>query len=440
VNLFHGFQPFQYSAFTLVPRNFRMATYNEDLLLPNGQVTHFTLEGDEQIFNGDESLRIQAAPNSTVFNTLPNSFNPEGEEFNSTVTYPLYALGPVRPPLASPYYEFDSTAGLNSDGYNIFRPGADAQAAGRVGRRIGETWGVDVDTHYIGHTTLQNFALPGQEAERITTRYSSGQDMVILVSEVISVTNFPIADLEVFINQSGNFKVGGTGAYQIEVRNNGNGIGADGQATGEIKVAVRLPEGFSFASSAAVGGTGWSCDVALSPGAFTCTYDIAATHSGGELPQGASLPLITANVQLAAPSASPFPLLNNERKIVARLLHSGGSCDATTIGFIPNPENCVRSPQFDNRNDLQGGILDINNLVDKSENNNNVHSINTNVKGIETNLRIVKTVIDGLETNQPGQYLLTVTNLGPDATTFPITVTDEQPTGVTFTGVSNAAG
>src|SRR5690606_3060285 len=94
INLFHGFQPFQYSSFTLVPRNFRMATYKENLLLPNGQVTHITVEGDEQLSNGNESLAIQIEPDSIIFEPLFTSFNPENGEFNSTVTRPLYWLGP----------------------------------------------------------------------------------------------------------------------------------------------------------------------------------------------------------------------------------------------------------------------------------------------------------------------------------------------------------
>lgn len=445
INLFHGFQPFQYSAFTLVPRNFRMATIDENLLLPNGQVTHITVESDEQLSTGNESLAIQTAPNSLTFDPLFTSLNPVNGEFNSTITRPIYWLGP------SGYYEFVGEwdtprdppwtlppvapdQGVNGDGYEIDFPGADVVEAGRTGNRIGESWGFDIDSHYLGHTLLQNFAQVGQEAERITTRYRAGQDVVILLSEVISVTNFPIADIEVFISQSGTFKVNGTGSYQLDVTNNGNGTNIGGGADGIITVAMRLPSGMTFSAGGDVSGTGWTCSVQLSPGAFTCEYNIASTYSGGELPPGGNLPPITANVQVG--NAVAFPLQSNPIKASVRMLHHGGSCDATSIGFVPDPAGCDRSPQFDNVNDTQGNTIDANTLVDKSASNNNVHSVTTTVTGITTNLRMQKVVSGTLETDLNGQYLLTVTNLGPDATTAPFTISDSQPAGVTFTGAT----
>ncbi|MDO9520457.1 MAG: DUF11 domain-containing protein [Pseudohongiella sp.] len=445
INLFHGFQPFQYSAFTLVPRNFRMATFDPNLLLPNGQVTHVTLEGDEQLATGNESLAIQLEPDSFLFEPLYTSFNPENGEFNSTITRPLYWLGP------SGYIEFVGEwdtprdppwtvppvapgQGLNGDGYEITLPGVNAVQAGRNGNRIGESWGFDIDTHYLSHTLLESFAQEGQEAERITTRYRSGQDMVILLSEVISITNFPIADLEVFISQSGTFKVNGTGSYIIDVKNNGNGTSIGGQATGIVTVAMRLPSGMTFLNAADVSGTGWVCNVELDPGALTCEYNIAATHAGAQLQPGNNLPPITANVKIASPII--FTQQSNTRKASVRMLHNGGSCEVTPIGFIPDPRECNRSPQFDNVNDTQGDTIDIDSLVDKSSSNNNVHSITTTVTGITTNLRMQKAVSGSLETGQTGQYLLTVTNLGPDATTAPFTISDSQPPGVEFTGAA----
>lgn len=445
INLFHGFQPFQYSSFTLVPRNFRMATYDENLLLPNGQVTHVTIESDEQLATGNESLAIQTAPNALTFEPLFTSFNPENGEFNSTITRPLYWLGPSGyiefvgewdtprdPPWTLPPVAPDQ--GLNGDGYEIDFPGPDAVEAGRTGNRIGASWGFDIDTHYLSHTLLENFAQPNAEAERITTRYRAGQDMVILMSEVISITNFPIADLEVFISQSGTFKVNGTGSYQIDVTNNGNGSNIGGEATGIVTVAMRMPTGMTFANAGDVSGTGWSCSVTLSPGAFTCNYNIATTYLGGELPPGDNLPPITVNVQLGGPAQ--FPLQSNTAKATVRMLHHGGSCDVTADGFIPDPTNCNRAPQFDNVNDTQGDTIDIDTLVDKSASNNNVHSVTTTVTGILTNLRLEKEVADTLETDQPAQYLLTVTNLGPDATTVAFTLSDSQPAGVEFTAAA----
>ena len=456
VNLFHGFQPFQYGAFTLTPRNFRMATYTPQFNLPNGQVTHFTLEGDEQLFTGDESLKIQSAPGAATFTEIPNSYNPAGLEFNATITRPIYELRTL--PVIGNTFVFDpagvnvanytpptsTSGGDNGDGYQIDFPGEDAALLNRNGNRIGASWGVDIDTHYLSSQLLQPFALAPNEAERITTRYSSGQDLVILVNEVISVTNYPLADIEVFISQSGAFKVNGTGSYQITLTNNGNGPTTAGgsAATGQVLVAMTLPAGMTFANVNSVSGTGWTCqvntgtvinvDVVTQPGAFTCEYTGAAPFDAKT-----SLPVITANVVVGG--VSNFPLQNNSATAVARVLHSGGNCPAATIGTLPDQDNCTRAPQFDNRNDLQGGAIDINSLVQKTSNNNNVDQVVTNVQGRLTNLRIQKALLGNLEEDSTAaQYVLTVTNLGPDATSQTITVIDPQPAGLLFAAASGA--
>ncbi|OFE12889.1 hypothetical protein PHACT_06830 [Pseudohongiella acticola] len=444
VNLFHGFQPFQWASFTLVPRNFRMATYDEDRYLPNGQVTHFTLEGDETLNNGDESLGIQDAPDSVVFNNMSqehtNSYNPINNEFNGTITRPIFELydNGVDPPFYSWIGKNEPpgiiTNSQNDDGYEIDFPGPDAQLSGRSGDRIGSSYGVDIDTHYLGNETLFDFSQPNNEAERITTRYSSGQDLVMLVSEIISVTNFPIADIEVFLSQSGDFKVNGDGSYQITVTNNGNGTSTGGDATGVVTVAMQLPAGMTFANAGQVVGTGWSCNVTLAPsdGAFTCTYDIGNVTP---LASGADLPVIDIDVDLSGPDV--FTLNQNNRTVTARGVHTGGNCTPTTTGLVPLESTCDRSPQFDNKYDLQGGAINPNTVTAKTDSNNNVASVISTVQGIRTDLRIVKTLVDSLEVDQPGQYQLVVTNLGPDDTTVPFTLSDVQPSGVTFTGFSS---
>ncbi|MCI5106086.1 MAG: DUF11 domain-containing protein [Pseudomonadales bacterium] len=445
-NVFHGFQPFQNNAFTLVPRNFRMATTDNpgDVpgagFLPNGEITHITIEGDETLSNGDESLGIQTAPGAETFLELNNSFNPPNSDFNSTVTRPIFDNT-----FGTGFYEFDSTAGLNGDGYEIDQAGPDAVEAGRTGDEIGASWGFDVDTHYIAGNDssgeLWNFAQPGAEAEQITTRYSSGQDLVMLISEVITVTNFDLADLEMFVTQAGDFKVNGTGQYQFEVYNNGNGGVSGGEATGQIIVADVLPAGMTLDS---VSGTGWDCSL-TSANAFTCTFDIASDcgvaegcSTIGELGPTESLPLITANILVG--DTSFFPNLSALVKNTARMQHNGGACGALSAGVIPDPLSCNRSPQFDNVNDLDGGAIDINDLDDKQSDNNNVHSVITEVRGVETNLGIEKALVGILEVGESATYTLTVTNFGPDDTTGgaggTITVTDAEPAGITFDAAS----
>ncbi len=431
VNLFQGFQPFQDSSFTLVPRNFRMASPDGNTV-PNGQLTHITLEGDETLNSPDsaEGLGLQTAPNSTAFSNITTSLNPVGQEFNSTVTRPLFNL-------VGDYFEFNSAGGTNGDGYEIDEPGPQVNSGGP---RFGNTWGIDVDTHYIKGATPSDELYPfaQTEAEKLTTRYSAEQDLVMLISEVISVTNSPVADIEVILSELSTFKVNGTGSYQIDVRNNGDGSvsGAvtNDFANGEILVAGVLPNGMTFADASGASGTGWSCSVTLDPGAYSCIYDIATTWTGGatsgQLAGGESLPPITLTVDVG--DSTDFPLQNNSTKNSVRLLHSGGNCPATSNGVIPDPEDCDKSPQFDNVNDLEGGNIDINDLDDKQANNNNVDSVTTVVKGVQVDLEIDKFVEDVLESGEEGVYTLRVTNNGPDATTTTITVNDIDPTGVTF--------
>ncbi|CAM9996164.1 unnamed protein product, partial [Discosporangium mesarthrocarpum] len=444
-NVFHGFQPFQNSSFTLVPRNFRMATTDNPGdtpgagFLPNGDVTHITLEGDETLSTQGtetEALGIQTAPGADTYNTLSNSFNPASADFNSTVTRPIFSNT-----FGTGFYEFDSTAGINGDGYEIDQAGPDALEAGRTGDEIGASWGFDIDTHYISGSdssqVLWNFSQPGSEAEKITTKYSSGQDLVLLISEVITVTNFDLADLEVFKTESGDFKVNGTGQYQFEVTNNGNGGISGGEATGQILVADILPTGLTLNS---VSGTDWDCSLTTT-NAFTCSFDIAADCGvadgcsvAGQLSPNESLPVITANVDVGDTSIFAVPSTNV--KNVVRMQHNGGGCGTLTAGVIPEESSCNRSPQFDNVNDLDGGAVDINDIDDKDSENNNVDSVITVVSGVETNLSIDKELTGILEVGESASYTLTVTNLGPDATTGgaggTITVTDPVPAGISF--------
>lgn len=460
-NLFHGFQPFQNSAFTLVPRNFRMKTTDNDSLLfePNGQITHITVEGDEDLDGGagdGEALGIQDDIGSDVFNVLTNSYNPATGDFNSTVTRPSYFLDTGGTNL----YQFDSTGGDDGAGYEN-----DAEVPNHPdltpyspsdAREQGDSWGFDIDTHYItGNDStgeLWNFSQPDSEAEQITTQYSSGQDLVLLISEVISVTNFDLADLEVFKSVSGPLKVDQAQDYVITVTNNGNNGSSGGEATGLIVVADILPNGMTLNS---VAGTDWTCYTGADR--YSCTFDIlndcidygtGADDIGCEtvanqLSTDESLPVLTANVQVGG--FAFFPDESNPAKNVARMQHNGANSPAEPAcialisgspGVLPDPANCQRSPQFDNRNDLNGGAIDINDIDDKDGENNNVDSIITDVIGLKTDLAIDKLVDGALEVGETQTYTITVTNNGPDDTSETINVADTAPAGITFTAAS----
>lgn len=456
VNLFHGFQPFQNSAFTLVPRNFRMAKDVPGTETPNGLVTHVTLEGDETLSTGDESLKIQDQPGGTdanLFFVLDTPFNPPGTEFNGTVTRPIFELVDTDATAGVNYkYVWDSTAsnGTNrSGGYEIDFPGVVFPPTSAALAENGGSWGMDIDTHYIsgdqeaaeGSDDNVLFDFADQQTEEITTRYSSGQDLVLLVHEAISVENAPIADIEVTITEgvSSTFKVGSTGnTYNIVVKNNGNGATSYGTANGTIVLAGSVPTGMTLTSLV---GTGWSCTITTT--AYTCTNDVTAL---GATP----LNTLVATVSVTAPDVgSPpiaFPSLNNNATVFARVAHYTDTllvgCTAAT-GFIPDPDNCNSSPEFDNVNDLQGGVVDINDLDLKTGNNNNVDSVTTVVKGIETELAITKSIVSLLENDGvvagggEALYTLAVTNNGPDAFVYSagnreIKIVDDEPSGIDF--------
>lgn len=484
INLFHGFQPFQNSSFTLVPRNFRMAESDPLSRRPNGQVTHITVEGDAGLSGAGEGLTLQETPNDldpADFNALINDYNPEEEEFNSSITRPIYSLqdpDPAGTGVREEYFYLfdqtvlgggDSTAGNPSDGYEIDFPnpavftGAayDPPDASGTETQYGISYGVDVDTHYIEGDTDDAFDSDGvtdylfefadplavtPPAEEITTRYSADQDLVLLVAEVISVTNADLADIEVTISEADfPYKVNSVGVYNIEVKNNGSGASVYGTANGEIELVGELPAGMTFGVGA-VAGTGWTC--ANTTTAFTCTIDLFGS------PLGATpLELVVATVTIDGPDTVPpsfFESLENNAKLIVRVAHSDGSCAATPIGELPIPTAACRSPEFDNVNDLQGGALDINDLENKTAENNNVHSITTVVRGKETDLSVVKGVVTVLQEGALGVDLYTITVTNNDTVGIntddidssfvqpTITVTDDEPVGVNFISASSS--
>ncbi len=428
INLFDGFQPFRFTSFTLTPRNFRMGS-PDGVSIPNGQITHLTFEGDDSLNEPGELFELQNSTSTLTFTPLVNSENftiangGVDAQYNDTITYPVYDGN----------LDFDPTGG-DGNGYNIVST---------------TSYGTDVDTYYIqgavpGTTQeeiLYPFGLSG--AEQITTLYGTGQDGVFLVGEFISVNNAPIADLEVFINQSGTFKVGsaGTGIYSYTVTNNGNGTGATppgppfNYADGDVILTINLPVGMTAAS---VTENGWTCvaDVPVPDAtAFTCHFDIGTDYTSGavnsQLWAGESLPDVVVTVNLD--DESSYPLISNSVSQSARIAHTEnypGTCVVEVPGVQPDPTLCELPPQFDNVNDLNKNIIDVDDLDEKTANNNNVVQQDTNVLGIVTDLRMVKSVVGVLEENQPAQFQLTVTNLGPDITTKTMTITDTLPDGL----------
>ncbi len=234
VNLFEGFEAFRGSSLTLTPDNFRVPNTNID-----GKHAIITWEGDagnSSTFNGfSENL---------IFNgtSLTDANNPAGAQFNS-----------------------------NS---NI---AASAPSSGSVNPN---SFGLDFDVFNI-----DNLLNPGDTSA--TSTYSSGGDLVLLSSEIISVTNTQVSDLGITKTATSSFNIGTNATYNIVVNNAGPNI-----EPGNIVVTDTLPTGLTFVSAT---GSGWSCS--NSGQNVTCTRT-------GNLAVGASTSNITLTVAVTAAAGS----------------------------------------------------------------------------------------------------------------------------------------
>jgi hypothetical protein len=417
VNIFHGFQPFFHSSFALTPRNFRIAAPSALLNVPRGQITHVTFEGDSTLAGVEEVFELQNDPTTLSYEALTNAANPAGNQYNGTISYPAY----------------DSS--FKFTGYTT---------------ASNTSYGTDVDTYYIAGATaaasdskediLYPFGMAA--AEEITTLYRADQDLVLLSSEFIAVTNATVADLEVFASSSGTFKVGstGTGSLNFDVVNNGDNATANGYATGTVVLTGRLPSGLTI--NAMNADAHWSC--ANTTAAFTCTFDIE-TWTGGtydsskgvyRLDDGLALPPVAVTVNVGAYTS--FPLLSNLGLMTGRIAQfdsPAAACVATSsTGYQPDPTHasCVKADEFDNVNDLNKNTIDIDDLTQKQPNNNNVDRTTFTITGVRSNLGITVRAIGAVQTALPAEYQMVITNYGPDATTdtHPLTAVLAFPVGL----------
>jgi len=228
INMFEGLQFFRGSSVTLAPTNFVIPGSNID-----GKFGVLSWEGDaanSNPLNGvTENLLFSSS--SVPPTALTDSLNPTNNQFNSTI----------------------NTSGST------------------------DVYGVDLDIYDL--TALLN---PGDTGA--STTYSSGQDLVLLSLEIISVTNTPAVDLSLSKTPSGNFPIGGTGDFDFSVTNLGPLTHND-----VVTIVDTLPTGFVFSGFSSTDPL-WSCS-----GNTTVT----CTHSGSDLIVGNSLPDVTVTVAIA---------------------------------------------------------------------------------------------------------------------------------------------
>lgn len=268
LNLFDGLQNFWGSSITLTPSNFQVPNSGID-----GKFGVLTWEGDQgnsNSYNGfDEELRF----NGTTL--IQNPINPAGNQYNSTIS----VLGAT------------NVYGVDFDEYDVS------------------------STLSAGDTSASTF-------------YSTGQDRVLLMLEIISVTNTPVADLSIAKSHSGSFIAGQQGVYTISATNNG-----PNDDPGPVTVTDTLPAGLTYVSGS---GTNWSCN----PGSpVTCTY--TGTTTGGT-----SLPDITLTVAVdaAAPSS-----VTNSASVSGTLFDNNAAnnnANDPTDVFNPGPSSGTKQLYF----------------------------------------------------------------------------------------------
>ena len=235
INLYDGLDYFYGSQVTQTPDGFRVPATNID-----GRIAVFTLEGDPQNSNARNGVSESLRFNGTALNDglVPADSDPTNQQFDGTI----------------------NTAGAPA---NV------------------QSYGIDVDQYDV--STL----LSGGQTSA-TTIYSSGDDLVLLMAQIVSATSDPAVDLGITLSHSGTFVAGQTGQYTINVS---NAAGVE-REDNTVTVTDTLPTGFSFASAS---GTGWSCSAAAQ--VVTCTH--APT-----LNAGASFPTLTLTVNVSENAAA----------------------------------------------------------------------------------------------------------------------------------------
>ena len=280
INLYDGLAPFRGSQVILNPDGFRVPATNID-----GRIAVFTLEGDPAnsgSMNGiSEALRYNNS-------TLNDGLNVAGSD-----------------PLVQ---QFDGT--INTQG-------------------IQTSYGIDVDQYDIS-----GLLSPGQTSG--TTTYSSGEDLVLLMAQVVSATSDPAVDLGITKTHTGNFVAGTQGQYAITVANS-SAAGVE-REDNTITVRDTLPTGLQYVSAA---GTGWTCGA--SGQLVTCTRP-------GPLNIGATAPVITLTVNVLETAAANF---NNTATVSTPSFDpdtANDSASDVTVVLFPNLSTSTKTVS-----DLNGG-------------------------------------------------------------------------------------
>ncbi|HEY1774410.1 MAG TPA: hypothetical protein VGH91_14575 [Gammaproteobacteria bacterium] len=225
INVFEGFQAFRNDSITLTPSNFHVPATGI-----NGKFAVITWEGDPDApSNTGETLTF----NGTA---LSDACNTNGNQYNSTINTLICTGNPATD--------------------DVF-------------------YGVDVDTYDISADLTAG-------STSATTIYQSGNDLVLLSSQIISIANTPVSDLGITKVHNGTFGYGDNGIYTLTVVNNGPAT-----TSGTSKITDTLPTGETYVSAT---GTGWTC---------SATGQVVTCTSTATIANGASFNPITLTVAIS---------------------------------------------------------------------------------------------------------------------------------------------
>jgi MSHA biogenesis protein MshQ len=262
LNIYEGFQFIRYGRVTLTLSNFRMPN---PLGTATGRIGHITWEGDKSIGQNGEDLFFNGYQ-------MSDGLNPKQNQFNS----------------ASNINNDDASHGIDFDAYTL-----------------------DDKKFTAGQTS-------------IATRYQSGQDLVLLNAEIISVPNVPTADLWIVMTRNSVLTQNDYATYTLSVGNGGPKV-----ETGPVVVTTTLPVGFTFESAS---GSGWTCGA--SGQVVTCSNSSA-------LAVGAKLPPITLTVLVAGGGT-----LTNKATVAGQLFdnNSANNVASDTSTVVSPPYAFTHSP------------------------------------------------------------------------------------------------
>ncbi|NML60845.1 DUF11 domain-containing protein [Massilia sp. RP-1-19] len=210
LNLYEGFQYMRYNGISLSLSGFRVPN---PVGSATGRVAHITWEGDVTLDGSGENLSFNGY-------AMTDSLNPSGNQFNSQ---------------------------SNIDGDK-------------------KSYGIDFDAYTVGYPVIQG----GQTTA--STRYESGQDLVLLSAEVVALPNVPMSDLNISMLQNNEMTPGQSVGYTVTVSNKGPST-----ESGPTVVTTTLPSGLAFVSGT---GTGWTCS---SAGQVVTCSNPASLSSGSAL-------------------------------------------------------------------------------------------------------------------------------------------------------------